>query len=295
VKPTNFLNIHSDIWPIVMPEDSTNKVMAETTSWESVESDLNRVISSSMLGKRLFSFAIKQMLSQIVSKTIEAAVAEMWKKPEITLAVIRDAKRKTLEALQEMDNIELLPPRRELLLEYRGAPVTVKVNSLAEQFDMLVAALVKGEAAQCGTLPGLFCEEDLVVKNALPKAKNSHINEEVLQEAKEARALANGLLHGDSCKDGDTICVTSLAACKLPALALPCCFAFFVALVLAGAQHSMQCMPWLLCMESLCQWFWLLLYGIACIRMASSVAHTVNLSCTGWCQSWECAVWKSGV
>jgi hypothetical protein len=211
VKPTSFLQIHGDIWPIIMPEDSTNKVMAETTSWETVEHDLNRVISSSQLGKRLFSFAIKQMLSQVVSKKMVAAVGDMWKKPEITLAIIRDQKRKTLEALQGMDNIGLLPSRRELLLHYRGVPVEVKVNSMAEQFDMLVAALAKGEAAQCGTLPGLFCEEDLVVKNSIQGASSSHIHMEVLQEAKEARSLANGLLQGDSCKNGDTICATSLA------------------------------------------------------------------------------------
>ena len=212
MKPTNFLNIHSDIWPIIMPEDSTNKVMAETTSWESVEHDLNRVISSSMLGKRLFSFAIKQMLSQIVSKSMAAAVGEMWKAPEIILAFIRELKRKTLEAVQEIDNIELLPGKRELQVGYRGAPVELKVNSMAEQFDMLVAALAKGEATQCGMLPGLFCEEDLVDKSSMQGAKASHIHMEVLQEAKEARTLANGLLHGDSCRNGETICATSLAA-----------------------------------------------------------------------------------
>jgi hypothetical protein len=220
VKPTNFLSIHGDIWPIIMPEDSVTKVMAEAQSWESVEVDLNRVISSSLLGKRLFSFAIKQMLSQIVSKKMGFAVEQLWEKPEITLACIRDAKRQALDALQGMDNIELLPGRRELLLTYRGVPVEVKVNSMAEEFDMLVAAKAKGEAVSCGSLPGLFCEEDLVVKGGMKDAKESHIHPEVLQEAKEARCLANGLLQGDSCKNGDTICATSLAASELFALLL---------------------------------------------------------------------------
>lgn len=212
VKPKHFLKIHSELWPLVVPEDSVKAVMDEVMHWENVEKDLNRVIASSMLGKRLFNFAIKQMLSQLVSKKIATDVAKLWGQSEVTLACIREQKRNTCEALQEMDNIELLPCRRDLLLVYRGVPVEVRVNSMAEQFDMHVATLAKGEAVECGSLPSLFCEDDLVVKDSMKGAKNSHIHPEVLQEAMEARTLANGLLKGDSCKNGDTICVTSLAA-----------------------------------------------------------------------------------
>ena len=212
VKPTHFMRLHIDIWPLVCPEDSVHEVMNEQTHWASVERDLNRVIASSQLGRRLFNFAIKQMLGQLVSKKIANDVDELWQKEQITLACIREQKRVTLESLQEMDNIELLPCRRDLLLVYRGVPVEVRVNSMAEQFDMHVATLAKGEAVECGSLPSLFCEDDLVVKDSMKGAKNSHIHPEVLQEAMEARTLANGLLKGDSCKNGDTICVTSLAA-----------------------------------------------------------------------------------
>ena len=165
-----------------------------------------------MLGRRLFNFAIKQMLSQLVSKRIATDVAKLWGLSEVTLACIREQKRNTCEALQEMDNIELLPAKRDLLLVYRGVPVEVKVHSLAEEFDMHVACLAKGEAVQCGTLPSLFCEDDLVVKDSTHKAENNHIHSDVWQEAREARTMADGLLKGDSCKNGDTICVTSLAA-----------------------------------------------------------------------------------
>ena len=213
VKPKHFLKIHSELWPLVVPEDSVKAVMDEVMHWENVEKDLNRVIASSMLGKRLFNFAIKQMLSQLVSKKIATDVAKLWGLSEVTLACIREQKRNTCEALQEMDNIELLPAKRDLLLVYRGVPVEVKVHSLAEEFDMHVACLAKGEAVQCGTLPSLFCEDDLVVKDMIMhKAETNHIHSEVLQEAREARTMANGLLKGDSCKNGDTICVTSLAA-----------------------------------------------------------------------------------
>lgn len=209
VKPTVFLEIHKDIWPIVLPLDSVSKVMAETHLWEKVEADLQRVINSSSLGKRLFSFAVQHMLSQIVSKKMSQAVDEVWKLPEVTLASIREQKRDILEALEMEDNIDLMPARRELQMMYRGVPVQVKVSSMAEQFDLLVAARAKGEACALGTLVGLFCESDLVAKTK-PSASRNHINPEVLQEAAEARAVANGLLHGDSCKDGDSICVICL-------------------------------------------------------------------------------------
>ena len=104
-----------------------------------------------------------------------------WEKAEVTLACIREQRRKTCEALQEMDKIELLPGRRDLLLVYRGVPVEGKVHSMAEEFDMHVACLAKGEAVECGTLPSLFCEDDLVVKDSMHKAENNHIHSEVLQ------------------------------------------------------------------------------------------------------------------
>eukprot|EP00972_Heterocapsa_arctica_P095143 14031217-Heterocapsa_arctica.AAC.1 len=81
---------------------------------------------------------------------------------------------------------------------------------MAEQFDLLIAAKAKGEASACGMLMPLFCENDLVVKATNAEAKKGHVHPEVLQEAVEARALANSLREGDSCKDGDTTCATSL-------------------------------------------------------------------------------------
>ena len=212
VEPYLFLRLHPDIWPLVVPEDSVKAVMNEDTHWATVERDLNRVIASSQLGRRLFNFAIKQMLCQLVSKKIANDIDELWQKEQITLACIREQKRLTLDYLQDIDNIELLPSRRDLLLVYRGVTVGVRVHSMAEQFDMHVSTLAKGEAVECGSLPSLFCEDDLVVKDSMKGAKDTHIHPEVLQEASEARTLANGLLKGDSCKNGDTICVTSLAA-----------------------------------------------------------------------------------
>ena len=81
-----------------MPEGCVRKVMAELTSWQKVEVELNKVISSSQLGKRLFHFAIQQLLSQMVSSRINTALDELWQK-EITLACVREVKRTILDAL----------------------------------------------------------------------------------------------------------------------------------------------------------------------------------------------------
>ena len=93
----------------------------------------------------------------------------------------------------------------------------VRVGSMAEQFDLELAARVKGEACASGCLVGLFCEHDLVPKAGDAK-KETRLNPEVYQEAAEARAMANGLLQGDSCKDGGTICVLGLVGFELTAL-----------------------------------------------------------------------------
>eukprot|EP00972_Heterocapsa_arctica_P092638 13660284-Heterocapsa_arctica.AAC.1 len=157
-----------------MPESCVLKVMAEKNSWDSVETELNNVIMTSGLGKRLFSFAIQHMLSQLVTKRMNIAVSELWKESEITLANIRASKKKILQSLQEGATMELLPSKRDLQVVYRGVPVDLKVCSMAEHFDLLIAAKAKGEAVACGTLQPLFCENDLVVKATNAEAKKGH-------------------------------------------------------------------------------------------------------------------------
>eukprot|EP00972_Heterocapsa_arctica_P005669 836750-Heterocapsa_arctica.AAC.1 len=81
---------------------------------------------TSGLGKRLFSFAIQHMLSQLVTRTMNSAVAELWKESEINLVNIRATKKATLQSLQDEATMELLPSKRDLQVIYRGVPVDLK-------------------------------------------------------------------------------------------------------------------------------------------------------------------------
>ena len=58
--------------------------------------------------------------------------------------------------------MDALPHNREVRLRYRGAEVTVRVVTVAEEIDMKIACWVKRAALKAGLLPPLSAEDHLV-------------------------------------------------------------------------------------------------------------------------------------
>ena len=73
--PAHWLNSHSDVWPLVLPVLQTRTLLSlgEDESWNSVAQELRAVTESSMLGKRLFTFAALKAVEESVQAAIEAS------------------------------------------------------------------------------------------------------------------------------------------------------------------------------------------------------------------------------
>ena len=203
VKPKVFLDIHSDICGLILPMAAVEKVINEQTSWANVEADLQEVVSSSTLGRRLFGFALEQVLSSMVAIKMEEVLHELHLLPMINSSAIMSAKREIMLKVDAMQNIEIVPAKRTIKVEYRGVEFSISISGIAEEFDMRAAAFVKSEAASCGDIMPLFCENELVKDRS--KGFKGKIHPDLLKHVNEARSVANASLEGDACRDGRAI------------------------------------------------------------------------------------------
>lgn len=182
---------------------AVDSIINEKGSWVNVESELQQVVATSTLGKRLFGFAVQQVLSTVVSNKMNDAIAAVMQQDLVTTDKIIAAKKTCIEQVESMQNIETLPTKRVIKVAYRGVEVSIKVTDIAEEFDMRAAASIKSDAAASGDLIPLFCEAELVKKDVL--GTKGKIHADLLKQSQEARTLANAELLGDACKDGETI------------------------------------------------------------------------------------------
>ena len=182
---------------------AVEKVINEQSSWVHVEAHLQEVVSSSNIGRRLFGFAVQQVLSSLVAIKMEETLHQLREKPIITTSTIMSAKKSMMLKVDAMQNIDTLPAKRAIKVEYRGVEVSIKISGIAEEFDMRAAALIKSEAASCGDLTPLFCENELVKDKS--KGTKGKIHPDLLKQVNEARQVANDDLQGDACRDGETI------------------------------------------------------------------------------------------
>ena len=203
MKPQIFLDIHSDICGLVLPMAAVSSVIEEHDSWLNVEDNLQAVVSSSCIGRKLFGFAIQQVLGQMVANKMHEALGSLWKQKAICEKEVLACKRSLLQQLEAVQNIDSLPAKRQIVVQYRGVDTNVRISGLAEEFDMRAAAKIKSEAAAAGDLPAIFCENDLVV--AAFVGTKGKIKQDLLKQCIEARNVANGELAGTDCKDGETI------------------------------------------------------------------------------------------
>ena len=178
--PAHWLNSHSDVWPLVLPVLQTRTLLSlgEDESWNSVAQELRAVTESSMLGKRLFTFAALKAVEESVQAAIEASSKELLALSAISPDALQKVKAVGLEQLKGLVSIDDLPDRREVTVQYRGWPIVLKVSCVAEQLDWALMSALKGEAAAAKSIPWLPAEEWLCP--TCDGSKHATISDELL-------------------------------------------------------------------------------------------------------------------
>ncbi|CAE8612880.1 unnamed protein product [Polarella glacialis] len=196
----SFLEVRSDVWPLVLPKDDTECIMAHEGAWADVQSSLVQVTMSSRLGAELFGLCCSQVLAENVDKVVSAGIATLFENP-ITKIRFENSKRKVLEQLAQSP-LNGLPEKRAIELQYRGTCFPSRITCLGDQVEQMYDVALKSHAAGHGLIPALFCEAELVDK---PSAVKLAVDDCLLRGCRAARESANSGLEGEEGKDGIAI------------------------------------------------------------------------------------------
>ena len=158
-----------------------------------VKADLVKV-GETTVGQRMFAAALREIPSGSISGVIDSFISEIASgKEKLTSALLKKNTRDLdVELKTRGDTLHVACRPRDVLLAYRGVSFQAQVNSFLEEYDLEIAALVKGIAREKNLLPALFCEADLT-KNGEPRY-DGEVDQDVLQEAALARREAHGFV-----------------------------------------------------------------------------------------------------
>eukprot|EP00971_Amphidinium_carterae_P325246 6455422-Amphidinium_carterae.3 len=176
-----------DLHKLILPQDAVRKVldMDVQEGWSTVKGELVRVIDSSMLGKRLFSFASVAHTESEVEEKCKEAVKTLLSLKEIGLDEIRAAVQSTLTVLDGVPGVLDLPDRRVVLVEYRGLSLKLSIGSLEGQVEACLQTAIRARAVESGVLCALPAES--LVCSAGSTGSNASIKAECVVKASSAR------------------------------------------------------------------------------------------------------------
>jgi hypothetical protein len=72
---------------------------------------------------------------------------------------IRNHRNDAIARCKGLPSIDLLPPRRQVVFDYRGCSIGIKVACVEEQCNLAIACALKGLAVETGLLKPIFAED----------------------------------------------------------------------------------------------------------------------------------------
>ena len=145
----------------MLPVTETRQLMAhpDHLEWIDMAGQIQRVVASCQLGERLFGFALKLILSELVEKAIIKHADGLTDHKTITSEVFMEHLKKAKYEVDNIKGIEALADRRNIIVRYRTWPLNLKVNCVADEINYRLAAALRGLAVQSGDLIPMTSEE----------------------------------------------------------------------------------------------------------------------------------------
>lgn len=229
----------------VLDVAAVDKLLELKDNWGAAAADLHNVVESSLLGERMFSFALVDCTSFQVTEAITNAINAVLK-GHITMEKVNSAVRAAQAAIDNLVGVDRLSMKRVVEVVYRGVACKVEVSSVHEQKILQISSLLKQCAlgVQKGSgdkaLVPLFCENAL----APPVQPYGHlIDDEVLVNYNTCRTTANDMMTEEALANGHQ--VREFLKCKGDTLyqidqtiKLEC--AWFEQMVQHGAQARLE-------------------------------------------------------
>lgn len=187
-----FWELYSPVVHLVTPPEPIGRLMQATGRWLDHQVDIEMVIASSMVGKRMFMFAHALIVKDRVTEIMAAASVLLEGLPMLDKAAVAEQRSVALARVNALAGLDLLPSRRDIVISYRGIPTSLQVFTIGEEFELRCSAVVKARGVQAGLLVPLRFEQGLVDPGV--KQASTHMHIDLLKEANIARATANDIL-----------------------------------------------------------------------------------------------------
>jgi hypothetical protein len=109
--PSEWLTSHKDMWALVLPVAQTTKLLEAPaeSSWKDHAAEIQDVVASGPLGSKLFGFALKLILAELVEEVIEREIQAMLKHENISNEVFMTAFRQAKADVANISGIDALP------------------------------------------------------------------------------------------------------------------------------------------------------------------------------------------
>ena len=202
VTAKTFIKLYGDITSLVINEGDVKQILATKADWLPMSDTLDRVIQGSSIGMKMFGFTIPLLRAAAVKKVM---VDELHKLDgmELTVDRIAAARTEVTKLLKGVPGLATLPALRKITVFYRDVEIVVPVQSVTEDLQIRIAAIVKTKARDQDLLPALFMEDVLVARNRV--IEGGQVSAELLAESKVARATANQMLGSENWLHGEAV------------------------------------------------------------------------------------------
>lgn len=130
----NFVELHLVALQLALCLGDVMLLLNRKGPWPGVRDVLGRVVSSSSIGRRMFSFAMVHIIAFEVSEAIEAQVTNALNQ-KCTAETINHVKQEAVSQMNSMVGIDLLLEKRFVHMNYIGVAVKVTVDSVYVEVD----------------------------------------------------------------------------------------------------------------------------------------------------------------
>jgi hypothetical protein len=212
VKPTAaaYCKSQYNVLLPVFPKVAFDKVLAANGNWASVRDELQALVGSSDTGLEIWSFALVFCLAITVTKLIADEVVIWATTGQLTVDGLAEAKTTILNKVMDIENVDLLPPLRDVEHNYAGTMIPLQPKMVADEVAIALNFAWRPMAVAQKTLVPLWLDEALNKNPVTVSGRIVHV--ELAASADFCRQQLNAAFKGKTMCNGSEIAKTLKAS-----------------------------------------------------------------------------------
>jgi hypothetical protein len=143
----------------LIPEKPLNALLAASGDYSKCPGDLDIVVNSSEVGAMMYSFALGARVAKSVKDVFEKHIKLFLECPSPDRGQLSTCKYNAIQEAQSLDNIDLIPPRRDAAAPYGSSYLVYSVTSIIAEGTFRFAVAWKQEAALQKSLEEVWGEK----------------------------------------------------------------------------------------------------------------------------------------